>query len=186
MQLYHFSEDPLIALFEPRPVRVAVQRRPGQEWLNGPLVWAIDEAHSILYLFPRECPRILIWPTPNTTPADRTHWMGATTARAVAFIETAWADRLAHTTIHRYTLPPVTFEDVGDVGMWVSRSSVKPTALHALTNLPKHLTESGVELRTVDNLTPLKPVWESSLHASGIRLRNAKDWGNPGWPHTPH
>ena len=54
MRLFHYSEDPSIVVFEPRPVRVPAARRAGFEWLNGPLVWAIDEPHSILYLFPRE------------------------------------------------------------------------------------------------------------------------------------
>lgn len=25
-------------------------------------------------------------------------------------------------------------------------------------------------------LTPLRGIWDTSLHASGIRLRNARDW----------
>ncbi|WP_339329380.1 DUF6886 family protein [Burkholderia multivorans] len=50
--LFHFSDDPGIAMFHPRPVRVADDRPAGQEWLNGPLVWATDEAHYLLYLFP--------------------------------------------------------------------------------------------------------------------------------------
>jgi hypothetical protein len=42
MRLFHFSDDPAIAIFTPRPVRVPAQRAPGREWLNGTLVWAID------------------------------------------------------------------------------------------------------------------------------------------------
>jgi hypothetical protein len=30
----------------------------------------------------------------------------------------------------------------------------------------------------LDDLTPLKEVWQSSLHASGIRLRNARGWND--------
>lgn len=52
MRLFHYSDDPGIAVFEPRPVRVPVDRPRGQEWLNGPLVWAIDGPHGILYPFP--------------------------------------------------------------------------------------------------------------------------------------
>ncbi|HMG50328.1 MAG TPA: hypothetical protein VK597_07005, partial [Inquilinus sp.] len=62
MRLFHFSDDPAIERFEPRPVRVPSARPAGREWLNGPLVWAIDDAHQMLYLFPRDCPRILAWP----------------------------------------------------------------------------------------------------------------------------
>jgi hypothetical protein len=49
MKLYHFSEDPHIAVFEPR----APTARPEVE----PLVWAIDEWHAPMYYLLRECPR---------------------------------------------------------------------------------------------------------------------------------
>ena len=184
MRLFHFSEDPSIALFEPRPVRVPAARRAGFEWLNGPLVWAIDAPHSMLYLFPRECPRILVWPTARSTQADRAHWMGDTQARAVAFIESDSMERLKQATIHRYELPGEGFEDIGDVGMWVSRAPVRPTRVEALTGLDVRLREADVEIRTMEELTSLRPVWDSTLHASGIRLRNARGWGAPGWPHS--
>ncbi len=102
MRIFHFSEDPGIALFGPRPVRVPVAWAGGQDWLNGPLVWAIDEAHDILYLFPRECPRILVWPTPRTSPEDRVRWFGDNGRRAIAFIEERWAARLRAAVVHRY------------------------------------------------------------------------------------
>ena len=54
MRLFHFSEDAAITRFAPRPVAVPSARPREQEWLNGPLVWAIDEAHQPLYLFPRD------------------------------------------------------------------------------------------------------------------------------------
>ena len=177
---------PAITRFAPRPVRTPVERPHSQDWLNGPLVWAIDEAHSFLYLFPRECPRVLLWPRPATTAADRERWLGKTTARAVAYIERAWAERMAAGSIYRYEVPLDTFEDVRDVGMWVSRAAVTPTSTDNLTDLPAHLAEQNVELRIVDRLTPLKDAWASTLHVSGIRLRNAIDWGPPGWPHTPN
>ena len=177
MRLFHFSEDPGIALFLPRPVRVPVDRPGGQEWLNGPLVWAIDEAHDILYLFPRECPRILIWPTARTTPQDRAQWFGGTSRRAIAFIEQRWAARLRGAIIHRYGLPSASFEDLGDVGMWVSRSPVRPLRADALRSLPHALEARNVELRVLPTLKPLSDIWGTTLHASGIRLRNAEGWG---------
>jgi len=43
------------------------------------------------------------------------------------------------------------------------------------------LQANDVELRVLPLLTPLRDVWNSTLHASGIRLRNARDWDvNPG------
>jgi len=184
MRLSHFSDDGEIALFEPRPVRTPVKRPEGQEWLNGPLVWAIDEAHEILYLFPRECPRILIWPTSCSTAQDRTAWMGSTEARAVAYVEAGWMARIRSATIWRYGMPSGAFIETGEVGMWVSRSTVLPDKVEPLSDLRGRLKAADVELRALDRLASLKPVWRSTLHASGIRLRNALDWGPASWTHS--
>ena len=115
MRLLHFSDDPAIITFVPRPPRVLPTRPPGREWLNGLLVWATDEQHAILYLFPRDCPRILVWPTPRTTAEDRALWMRTTEARAVAYVETAWMGRIRSAAVHRYDLPPEGFEDTADL-----------------------------------------------------------------------
>jgi len=50
-RLFHFSEDDSIETFEPRPVEVPSDRAAGQEWLNGPLVWAVEENFQATYLF---------------------------------------------------------------------------------------------------------------------------------------
>ncbi len=184
MRLFHFSDDPNITEFEPRPVRTPVARPGGQAWLNGPLVWAIDAAHGFLYLFPRECPRILVWPTPESSPDDLARWLGPTSARAVAFIETAWVERLRRAAIFRYELPAASFENLCAIGMWVSRTRVAPAGVHRLTDLHERLEEQEIELRPMETLTPLKGIWDSTLHASGIRLRNVAGWGAPGWPHS--
>lgn len=176
MRLLHFSDDPAITVFEPRPVRVPPVRALGREWLNGPLVWATDEPHASLYLFPRDCPRIVVWPTPHTTAEDRAAWMGPTPARAVAYVEAAWLEHLRGAVIHCYDLPPDTFEDVEDTGMWVSRTAVRPLWVEMLDALDVRLSAAGVELRTLERLASLKPLWSSTLHASGIRLRNAAGW----------
>jgi hypothetical protein len=94
MRLFHFSDDPGIEIFAPRPLRVAVDRGSDREWLNRPLVWATDAAHCLLYLFPRECPRIIIWPTSATSIEDREHWFGGRSCRAIAFVEDAWMNRV--------------------------------------------------------------------------------------------
>lgn len=175
MRLFHFSEDGGIARFEPRPVHTPAQRSPGQEWLNGSLVWAIDEAHHALYLFPRECPRILIWPTAMTTPTDRNLWFAESAARMIAFVERSRFDELANSVVFRYMLPPESFIDLADAGMWVSREAVSPARVDELTDLPRELRAADVELRLVESLADLMGVFDCSLHASGIRLRNARD-----------
>lgn len=176
MQLFHFSDDPHIEVFEPRSVRVPANRAPEKEWLNGPLVWAIDRSHSILYLFPRECPRIVIWPTKRTTDADRSKWIGSSPVRAVAFVEFGWLDRIRDGVLYRYEMPPETFEDTHDAGMWVSRVAIRATRKDTVTALDQCLSAEGVELRALDVLTGVATVWDTTLHASGIRLRNAVNW----------
>lgn len=184
--LFHFSEDPDIRVFVPRPVRVGIDRGAARAWLNGPLVWAIAADFCLLYLFPRDCPRIVIWPTAETTPEDRQAWFGDVTGRAVAYVEEAWAERIAGGTIQRYRMPPGTFEPAGDPGAWVSRHAIVPECRDTLRNLPAAMAAAGLELRILPRLKPLAPVWTSTLHASGIRLRNAQDWVTPeGGPPRP-
>jgi hypothetical protein len=40
------------------------------------------------------------------------------------------------------------------------------------------MASAGVELRVMERLTPLRHVWSTSLHASGVRLRNAAGWND--------
>ncbi len=169
VNLYHFSEEPDIRVFEPRPP-VA---RPDVE----PLVWAIDGWHSPMYLFPRDCPRILMWPLETTTPEDRERHWGGREVRMVAHMEWAWFERLRTTCLYRYTMPAETFETLNDAGMWVSRSVVKPHAIESVADLLAALAEANVELRLMPSLLPLRGAWETTMHASGIRLRNARGWG---------
>jgi hypothetical protein len=179
MRLFHFSDNPGIASFRPRPVAVPSRRAPGRDWLNGPLVWAIDEPHQPMYLFPRDCPRILLWPRADTTADDLDRWFGDRTCRMIAYIEEAWAERLRTATLYRYDLPHEGFESLDDAGMWVSRQDVTPIRMDALSDLPAALRADGVELQAVASLATLSDVWSTSLHASRLRLRNAQGWPAP-------
>ena len=176
MRLFHFSEDPDIELFQPRPVQVPSVRPDGQDWLNGPLVWAIGEWHQPLYLFPRDCPRILVWPSDKTTSEDRSVWWGSRTCRMIAHVEWAWLPRLKETRLFRYELAPESFISLDDAGMFVSAEAVAPVARETIEDISRALEECDVELRVMPDLTPLQDVWSTSLHASGIRLRNARHW----------
>jgi hypothetical protein len=178
-RLFHFSDDPDIRVFEPRPVRVPSVRPPGRDWLNGPLVWAIEEATQAMYLFPRDCPRIVIWRKADTTADDLAAWWGARDCQAIAHIEWRWFERVNAGCIHRYEFAPDRFESLDDAGMWVSRVAQRPLAVETLTDLPAAMAAAGVELRIMQNLTPLRDIWSTSLHASGVRLRNATDWEGP-------
>ncbi len=174
--LFHFSHDPTITIFQPRPVRLPAQRPPGWDWLNGPLVWAIDSEHQAMYLFPRDCPRILIWPTPDTLPEDVVTWWQGSAYSKLAYIEQAWLERLNTMILYRYSLPAESFESLQDAGMWVSRTAVKPLSCERLTELPRLIAQEDTELRVVESLVPLKRLWKTSLRVSGIRLRHAAEW----------
>lgn len=176
MVLFHFSDDHGIAVFEPRAVAVPAKRPVGREWLNGPLVWAIDEWHQAMYFFPRDCPRILLWPTDATTAEDRDRWWGERASRMIAYVEAAWMDRVRTARLYRYTLPPDAFEDLGDAGMWVAREAVRPLNVEAVGPLEVALSAQNVELHGIPSLAPLRALWDTTLHVSGIRLRNARDW----------
>jgi hypothetical protein len=175
-RLFHFSEDPAIEVFSPRPVRTPSERAPGRDWLNGPLVWAIEEAWQAMYLFPRDCPRIVLWPGAHATREDLDRWWDGRQCTAIAHLEWAWFERFRTARIHRYALPAGPFEDLNDAGMWVSRTAVRPLHKETLDDLPGAMRALGVELRVMESLTPLRGVWETSLHASGVRLRNAQGW----------
>ncbi len=177
MRLFHFSEEPEIAEFAPRPLRVPSVRPPGMDWLNGPLVWAIAETHQKMYLFPRQCPRILLWATSRTTEVACRRWLGGNRDRTVAYIERAWQQPHQEAHIFRYEFAPGDFTDIGDAGMWVSKRTVRPVGRLRLSDLPAKLGECGTDLQIVESLLPLREAWKSTLHVSGIRLRNAKDWG---------
>ena len=77
--LYHFSEEPTIERFVPRPVKVG----PSDE----KLVWAIDSAHCHQFYFPRDCPRVIISKSPHTSAKDTETFFGHTTATVIAAIE---------------------------------------------------------------------------------------------------
>jgi hypothetical protein len=168
-RLFHFSEDPDIETFVPR----APEHRPEIE----PFVWTVDEQRAWTYLFPRDCPRILLWPTPETTAADLDQWFGGNVDARIACIEWAWLDQMRTTPIFRYEMDPTNFVPLqDDAWMWVSRQPEQPIAVEPMGNLVNALGREHVELRIMPSLAPLFGAWESTIHFSGIRLRNAADW----------
>jgi hypothetical protein len=174
MQLFHFSDAGGIEVFTPRAVKVAAPQTEGREFLNGPLVWAVDDWHAPMYLFPRDCPRVFAWPTDATTPPDRQAFTAITSCRMVAHIEKRWFDRLSRAKLYRYTLPPDGFEPLDDTdGLWVSREAVTPMAVDRITDIPRALEKAGVELRILPSLQTLQPLRSTSLHVSAIRMGNS-------------
>jgi len=167
--LYHFSEEPDIARFEPR----APIARPEVE----PMVWAIDQWHAPMYYVPRDCPRACFWCGPDTADEDR-RWMGNGGARMVIAIESVWLERVRAAVLYRYRMPPETFV-LGDEegGHWVSRAPVVPLAIEPMRDLLADLAGAEVELRIMPSLIALwQRVVGSTLCFSGTRLRNARGW----------
>ncbi len=171
--LYHFSEDPSIKIFEPRPGR-RIEGHPPDERL----VWAIDEWHSPVYFFPRECPRVMLWPVEGSLLTDVEQWIGSNT-RMAAHIETAWTERFDQCELFRYTFSRDGFESLSDHGVHVSKHSVRPLDITPVGDLRKALSNADVDLRVLPSLQPLAEAWHSSLWFSGVRLRNATEWVAP-------
>ena len=90
-EVLHFSEEPDIPRFVPRPVSTRTD--------VGPYVWAVDRRRAPDYWFPRDCPRVLAWPEPDTAEADRADVLGPGGGDRVHAIEYSWL-----TAMHRVRL----------------------------------------------------------------------------------
>ena len=135
MALSHFSEDPTITRFVPRPPL----ERPEVE----PLVWTVDDWHAPLYFFPRDCPRVCFWPLPTTTPDDSARWFATVPGRMVIAIESAWLERLRAARLYRYRMPEETFVSIHDHGVHVSREPVVPRFVEPVGDLLAALVDAG-------------------------------------------
>jgi hypothetical protein len=165
--LHHFSEDPSIARFVPHVPRTNPQHRRA--------VWAIDAEHAPLYWFPRDCPRVTIWPL-------RTDDIGAfqtrltTTAVRVHAIESGWLERMRSTLIYRYDFEPDGFcpwEEAN--GQWICESDVVPIAVNPMGGLLDAHAQAGIDLRIVPSLWPLHDLaLERPFDFSIVRMRNAQ------------
>lgn len=161
--LFHISEEPGIARFEPRASTHADDR----------VVWAIDAARLRNYLVPRECPRVTYCAGRETVAADVERFLGS--SRAVIAIESGWAERLRSCRLYCYHLPPETFECRDEpAGYFVSRDPVVPVRVEVFDDPMTELLRRGVELRFVPSLWHLHDaVAASTLRFSMIRMRNA-------------
>jgi hypothetical protein len=166
--LYHFSEEDNIEIFQPRK-HPSFPDRP-------PMVWAIDEERSPLYLLPRDCPRIGFWTTPETSDDDREKYLHTTSADKIIAIESGWLDRLQNTKLYRYSFAPdhFTMMDEG-AGYFVSYETERSLEMKPVGSLLGAMVQKGVELRIMPSLQPLaEQLPKTTLHYSMIRMRNAK------------
>jgi hypothetical protein len=170
-RLFHVSETPGIARFEPRPP-------PSPDaGVTGEVVWAVAESHLVNFLLPRDCPRICFRAGPQTTPADRDRFLGD--ANIVVAVEDAWAGRIGGATLHIYEMPPEDFEEaLPEAGYWIARADVTPLAERVQGDLFQALKDAGAEVRWLMEFWPLADaVAASSLQFSIIRYRNAQPRG---------
>jgi hypothetical protein len=161
--LYHVSDRPDIARFEPR----------SSEYTNEPVVWAVDEERLRNYLLPRDCPRVTFYAGPATSVADIERFLGA--SRAVVAIESGWLDRVLSARLFVYRMPSATFSCIDEcAGHFVSRHRVVPERMDTVENALEALRGRGVEVRILPSLWLLHDAvaW-STLQFSMIRMRNA-------------
>jgi hypothetical protein len=166
--LWHVSDDPAIARFEPR----AVERHDSPE----ALVWAIDDAHVPAYWFPRECPRGTFWAVESTSSDDVERFLTGDRSLRVHALQADWLDEFRAARLWAYLLPADTFERYERAnGYWVSREAVEPESVEELGDLLTRHGTAGIELRVLPNLAALwDQVIGSTLEFSGIRLRNLR------------
>jgi hypothetical protein len=168
-RLFHVSEIPAIARFDPRPVNAFDSR------VSGEAVWAIDDEHLPNYLVPRDCPRVTYVCHAQTLEDDRRYFFGPSKAKRIVAIEPRWLQRAMTTTIYIYEMPFDAFECIDThAGHFISRRSVKPMDVREISNPLAEMLNHDVELRVVGDLLALQEaVAQSTLSFSSTKLQNA-------------
>ncbi|HVE19290.1 MAG TPA: hypothetical protein VNB52_09400 [Ilumatobacteraceae bacterium] len=170
--LYHFSEDPNIERFVPHV--------PRTNPLQPPAVWAIDRGHAPLYWFPRDCPRIAVYPFHEGQRAAFEARF-TTSARRIHAIESEWLERMRSVKIYRYELDAAAFSPWEEAnGQWISATEVMPSSVTPIGDLLAAHAAAGIELRLVPSLWPLHDVVrDSGFDFSIVRMHNAQARTSP-------
>jgi len=164
--LWHFSEDPSLGRFLPRPPAAPA----GAE----ALVWAVDTRHAPLFWFPRDAPRGCIWPVRATTAADRERFFGQSAASRVHVMESGWLRRMRECRLYAYRLPTTAFRPHEVGGYWVSGEPAHALERVIIDDLLDRHAEAGIELRVTPSIWPFwRRVTSSTVEFSGSRLRNS-------------
>jgi len=168
-EVLHFSEDPSITLFSPRVCATAQQPEA--------YVWAVDDARSPDYWFPRDCPRAMAWALPDSSAADRESLLGPGGGERVHAIEYGWVRRFLSVQLFAYRLPASCFRPFDEPGSHAVVATEPVTPLgpaQPVGDLLRLHEQAVIQLRV---LPELHEFWDSvitsTLGFSGIRLRNA-------------
>jgi len=166
-EVLHFSEDPAIEVFVPHVAATARQVQP--------YVWALDADQAPAYWFPRDCPRVIAWPSVTTSAADRDRFLGV--APRLHAIEYRWLRALQSVELYAYRFAADDFAPFGqpEPHAQVATKPVRPLgAPQPVGSLLDAHEAAGIELRLLSSLWPFwDQLIESSVAYSGIRLRNA-------------
>jgi hypothetical protein len=166
--LFHFSEDPSIAVFTPHVAPTSAVKEP--------LVWAVDEDHKSGYWFPRDCPRACCWIGDKPLTDAGSALIGFGGARRLHAIESGWLERMRACQLYVYRFDPVPFTlELPEAGFWCARETVRPLSVEPVGDLLNLHAEAGIELRLVPTLWPIiDAIVPSGLEFSITRARNAQ------------
>ena len=131
-QVLHFSEDPHITRFAPHVAATSQQPEP--------YVWAVDAEQAPAYWFPRGCPRVLAWPGPETTPADRL----LLSDRRMHAIEYGWLPALRAVRLYAYRFDAAPFRPFGSPR---AHAMVATTVVTPLGPVARMTSDRGPVLR---------------------------------------
>lgn len=164
--VYHYTEDGTLKRFAPH----VPPTNPG----HPPAVWAIDERHSPLYWFPRNCPRISVW-AHDADQQSRLTAIFETEATRLCAAETHWMLRVRDAKIYRYEFDASQFRPWDDAdGQYISDDVVYPTRVEPMNDLLAIHAAAQIELRFTPRLGSLMDsILSSGLPFSFVRIRDA-------------
>lgn len=146
--LFHFSDVPGIKKFLPR--KISYNDLP-------PVVWGIDEEHSVNYFFPRDCARIIYAKSDSMNKTDEDKFFNNTNYNKIITINKRDEERLRNAVIYKYTFNDQGFELIDKIaGYYICLNEVLPVKVEQMNNLIDKIKNAGAELRFTDDLNSLR------------------------------
>lgn len=166
-KVFHYSEDGTIRRFAPH----VPPTNPG----HPASVWTIDEEHSPLYWFPRNCPRISVWARDERQQELFTELFESEASRLCA-AETGWLQRIGDARLYRYVFDAAEFHPWAEAdGQYVAHEVVYPQAVEPIDDLLGLHAAADIELRFTPRLGALMDrILASGLPFSFVRIRDAR------------